>query len=123
MQQPRARRRPAGRIGADPPHPPPRAALSREIAMAKTRKPVLGGHERVKVAIAQISSAYLDREASIGRAVAAIGEAARNGAQLVVFSEVWLAGYPFWSEGWDSNLPEWVQGRVAFRDAAILVPS
>jgi len=91
--------------------------------MSKTRKPVLGGYEKVKVAIAQISSAFLDRDASIARAVVAIGEAARNGAQLVVFSEVWLAGYPFWSEGWDSNLPQWVQGRVAFRDAAILVPS
>ena len=91
--------------------------------MSKTRKIVLGGRDKVKVAIAQISSAYLDREASITRAVAAIAEAARNGAQLVVFSEVWLAGYPFWSEGWDSNLPLWVQGRVAFRDAAIVVPS
>ena len=91
--------------------------------MSKSHKPVLGGHDKVKVAIAQISSAYLDREASITRAVAAIGEAARNGAKLVVFSEVWLAGYPFWSEGWDSNLPEWVRGRVAFRDAAVLVPS
>jgi predicted amidohydrolase len=55
--------------------------------------------------------------------VAAIAEAAANGAQLVAFSEVWLAGYPFWSEGWDSTLPEWVQGRVTFRDAAIKVPS
>lgn len=91
--------------------------------MPKTHKPVLGGNEKVKVAIAQISSAYLDREASIARAVAAIAEAAQSGARLVVFSEVWLAGYPFWSEGWDSNLPLWVQGRVAFRDAAILVPS
>lgn len=91
--------------------------------MPKTSKPVLGGREKVKVAIAQISSAYLDRDASIGRAVAAIGEAARNGAQLVVFSEVWLSGYPFWSEGWDSDLRSWIQGRVAFRDAAIVVPS
>ncbi|MCW5771150.1 MAG: carbon-nitrogen hydrolase family protein [Rhodospirillaceae bacterium] len=91
--------------------------------MSKSRKLVLGGHDKVKVAIAQISSAYLDRDATIGRAVAAIGEAARNGAQLVVFSEVWLSGYPFWSEGWDSDLRSWVQGRVAFRDAALLVPS
>ena len=53
----------------------------------------------------------------------AIGEAARNGAELAVFSEVWLAGYPFWTEGWDSKLPGWVAGRVAFRDAALLVPS
>jgi nitrilase len=91
--------------------------------MPKPAKPVLGGNETVKVAIAQIPCAYMNRAASIDRAVAAIGEAARNGAQLVVFSEVWLAGYPFWSEGWDSPLQEWIQGRVAFRDAALVVPS
>ena len=91
--------------------------------MAKHPKPVLGGRDKVKVAIPQISNVYLNREASIQRAIKAIGEAAQNGAELVVFSEVWLAGYPFWSEGWDSPLGQWVQGRVAFRDAAIVVPS
>lgn len=91
--------------------------------MAKSLKPVLGGRDKVKVAIAQISPVFLDREASIARAVAAIGEAAAGGAELVVFPEVWLAGYPYWSEGWDSSLPGWVGGRVAFRDAAVLVPS
>jgi nitrilase len=36
---------------------------------------------------------------------------------------VWLAGYPYWTEGWDSPLQPWVGGRVAFRDAAVLAPS
>jgi predicted amidohydrolase len=36
---------------------------------------------------------------------------------------VWLAGYPYWTEGWDSSLQSWVGGRVAFRDAAVLAPS
>lgn len=91
--------------------------------MSESRKPVLGGRDKVKAAIAQISPVFLDREASIGRAVAAIGEAADNGADIVVFPEVWLAGYPYWTEGWDSHLPAWVGGRIAFRDAALLVPS
>lgn len=91
--------------------------------MPKSLKPVLGGREKVKVAIAQISPVFLDRDASIKRAVAAIGEAAKNGAELVVFPEVWLAGYPYWTEGWDSNIPAWIGGRVMFRDAAVLAPS
>ena len=64
--------------------------------MSKTRKPVLGGREKVKVAIAQISPVYLDRDASLERAVSAIGEAARNvykDAQEMlgrIVSERWL---------------------------------
>ena len=91
--------------------------------MSKTRKPVLGGRDKVKAAIAQISPVFLNRDASLDRAVAAIGEAAQNGAELVVFPEVWLAGYPYWTEGWDSNIPAWIGGRIAFRDAAIVAPS
>jgi predicted amidohydrolase len=88
-----------------------------------SRKPVLGGREVVRVAIAQVSPVYLDRERSVDRACAAIREAAAQGAELVVFPEVWLAGYPYWTEGWDSPLERWVGGRVRFRDAAVLIPS
>ena len=91
--------------------------------MSKTRKPVLGGRESVKVAIAQVPPAFLDREASVDRACATIREAGANGAELIVFPEVWLSGYPYWTEGWDSQIPDWIEGRVRFRDAALLVPS
>ena len=40
-----------------------------------------------------------------------------------MFPEVWLAGYPFWTEGWDSKLESWVAGRLRFFDEAVLVPS
>lgn len=83
---------------------------------------VLGGREKVKVAIAQISPAYMNRAACVARACAAIEEAGRNGAELVVFPEVWLAGYPYWTEGWDSPLPRWAAGRVIFADNALVVP-
>lgn len=82
---------------------------------------VLGGRESVRVAVAQISPVYLDPCASAQRACAAIAEAAGNGADLVVFPEVWLAGYPYWTEGWDSPLPQWVDGRVRFHDAAVTI--
>lgn len=91
--------------------------------MSVSAKPVLGGHEVVKVAIVQLSPVYLDREGSLERACEAIRAAAADGAQLIVFPEVWLAGYPYWTEGWDSPLQSWVAGRVRFRDAALVVPS
>jgi predicted amidohydrolase len=89
----------------------------------KSTKQVLGGRDKVKVAIAQKSPAFMNREASVARACAIIEEAGRNGAQLVVFPEAWLAGYPYWTEGWDSKLPQWAGGRILFRDNALVVPS
>jgi len=89
----------------------------------KSSKRVLGGHEKVKVAIAQKSPAFMNREASVTRACAIIEEAGRNGAKLVVFPEVWLSGYPYWTEGWDSSLPQWAGGRMLFTDNALVVPS
>ena len=86
-------------------------------------KPVLGGHESVKIAVAQVPSAFLDRKKTIARACAVIREAAQNGAALVVFPEVWVSGYPFWSEGWDSQIPAWIDARMRFREAALVIPS
>ena len=54
--------------------------------------------------------AFMNRDASVARACAAIEEAGRHGAHLVVFPEAWLAGYPYWTEGWDSSLPQWAGG-------------
>jgi nitrilase len=87
------------------------------------KKQVMGGREQVRVCLVQQSPAYLNRDATVGRAVSIIAEAAANGAELVVFPEVWLAGYPYWTEGWDSNLAQWASGRLRFFDEAVLVPS
>lgn len=83
---------------------------------------ILGGRQQVRVAVAQQSNRYLDKTASVQRALEIIQEAAANGAELLVFPEVWLAGYPYWTEGWDSQLPEWIAGRVRFHDAAVTIP-
>lgn len=91
--------------------------------MASTKQPVLGGRESVKVAIAQVSATYMDRQSSTERAIRAITDASDGGAELIVFPEVWLAGYPYWTEGWDSQQSEWVKARVRFADAAVPVPS
>jgi nitrilase len=48
------------------------------------------------VAAAQISPAFLDREATVERACAAIAGAAARGARLIVFPEGFVPGYPLW---------------------------
>lgn len=50
-----------------------------------------------KVAAVQTSPVYLDVDATVDKACALIAEAAGNGAQLVAFPEVYLAGYPYWN--------------------------
>lgn len=50
----------------------------------------------VKVAAVQASPVYLDLQASLEKARKLIGEAASLGAQVIVFPETWLPGYPAW---------------------------
>ena len=44
----------------------------------------------------QAASVFLDRDASVEKAVRLIHEAAASGAKLVVFPEAFIAGYPIW---------------------------
>src|SRR5450631_1351038 len=90
---------------------------------AKIEQTGLGGREVVRVCIVQKAPAFMDREASLIRAETLIAEAAQGGTDLIVFPEVWLSGYPYWTEGWDSPLQQWAGGRIRFRDAAIVAPS
>src|SRR5258707_1448369 len=52
--------------------------------------------KQVRVAIAQSAPAYLDKRASLAKALDLIQQAAKRGAQLVAFGETWLPGYPAW---------------------------
>ncbi|RWO11084.1 MAG: carbon-nitrogen hydrolase family protein [Mesorhizobium sp.] len=51
---------------------------------------------QAKIAVVQKPPVFLDREATIARAVEAIDEAADAGATLVIFPEAWISGYPTW---------------------------
>lgn len=52
---------------------------------------------KFKAAAVQASPVFLDTDATVDKACALIREAAGNGARLVAFPEVFIAGYPYWS--------------------------
>lgn len=48
-------------------------------------------------AAVQAEPVWMDADATIDKSIAIIEEAARNGAELIAFPEVFIPGYPFWS--------------------------
>lgn len=53
-------------------------------------------NDQIKVALAQISPVWLDKKATLEKILATLGDAAKQDAELVVFGEGLLPGYPFW---------------------------
>ncbi len=52
---------------------------------------------KFKAAAIQTSPVFLNVEKTIDKAISIVTEAASNGAQLVAFPEVFIAGYPYWN--------------------------
>jgi nitrilase len=50
----------------------------------------------LKVAAAQLSPIFMDKEKTVDKACQAINEAGKNGAKLIVFPEAYISGYPDW---------------------------
>ena len=57
----------------------------------------------LKVALAQMAPVWLDREATLEKISTQIDQAAGQGAELVVFGEALLPGYPFWPDLLDGS--------------------
>lgn len=52
--------------------------------------------ETIRVAISQTAPVYLNKQASLKKALEILQEAARKDVQLVAFGETWFPGYPAW---------------------------
>src|SRR5210317_416564 len=50
----------------------------------------------IKIALAQLSPVFLDKEKTIEKACNAILEAGEKEAKLIVFPEAFISGYPDW---------------------------
>src|SRR6266849_4649922 len=93
--------------------------------MEKTGQPA-SDSKRVSVAIAQSAPVYLDKRASLAKALDLIQQAAKRDAQLVAFGETWLPGYPAWLDVcpgaalWESASAKEVFARL--RNNSISVP-
>jgi nitrilase len=78
----------------------------------------------VQVAIVQHPPAYHDRDGCIARAAELVSQAAADGAQLVVFPEAWLPGFPLWvfgSAAWEDGAAKRAYADLAAN--AIEIPS
>jgi len=54
-------------------------------------------YPKFKAAAIQAAPVFLNREATVEKACRLILEAANRGARLIVFPEVFIAGYPYWN--------------------------
>lgn len=50
-----------------------------------------------KAATVQTAPVFLNVEATVSKAITMLAEAAANGAKIVAFPEVFIAGYPYWN--------------------------
>jgi len=69
-----------------------------------------------KLAIVQEAPAFLDKKATLKKAVTLVGKAAAQGAELIVFPEAFIPGYPAWiwrlRPGSDFSLSEQLHARL-----------
>lgn len=77
--------------------------------------------EKVKVAAAQVSPVYMDKEATIDKACKKIEEAGHAGARLVVFSETFIPGYPYWRGL--QPISKWSDLMVEYQKNSLRIPS
>lgn len=77
--------------------------------------------DKVKVAAAQIVPAFMKKDPTVQRVCDAIHKAAANGAQLIVFPETLIPGYPYWRSL--QPVSRWSQLMVEYQKNALLIPS
>jgi nitrilase len=87
-------------------------------------KTVLGGKEKVRVAAVQAAPVFFNKDKTLDKACRLIREAADHGAELVVFSETFIPGYPaYFTCGQATAVNQFVAYNVGLQDNAIVIPS
>ncbi len=75
----------------------------------------------VKVAAVQVPPVFMDKEATLDRACKAIEEVGRNDADLAVFSETFIPGFPYWRGV--QPISRWSELMVEYQKNSLLIPS
>ena len=87
-------------------------------------KKVLGGREKVKVAVVQAAPVFMDKQKTIEKACGLIKVAGRNKAELIAFSEAFIPTYPaYYTVGYETNPHEWTDYMIALQDNSVVIPS
>ena len=76
----------------------------------------------MRVAAAQLAPVFLDRDATIDKALDAIGTAAADGVELLAFPETFVPGYPVWADFTHASAFDEPRQKAAFAqylDAAV----
>jgi hypothetical protein len=109
------------RASAFVPTPPPPAELTNFAALARCFETMGAGMtDRFILAAVQVAPCYLDRQASLDKAVRLITEAGRTGACLAAFGETWLPGYAFFAFS-ESSKARWDAAQL-YLDQAVTIP-
>ena len=77
--------------------------------------------DKVKVAAAQVVPVFMDKEATIDKACRTIEKAGRAVVKLIVFSETFIPGYPYWRGL--QPISKWSDLMVEYQKNALEIPS
>lgn len=74
--------------------------------------------DTLKVALAQIAPVWLDKQGTLEKVKQSIEEAANSGAELIIFGEGLVPGYPWWlsithASAWDNRIQKEIHAHYA----------